>query len=211
MKRLFAFALLLGLPAAFAACDMVVDDCGPFDNTFEITGFQTEALETEVSGDSLSTHLRLTPIEGDTVAYDRFAIRMLAQIDTYSADAESSPSFSLVRRAYACSPPPLASEETIRDIQIYSDQDFDAAHPAGTDLAGLFDVFVFYQRNGYERADLNAFVAGAPNAAEELVLVLKAAPQAAGAFRFTVKYFQEGRALDYYEFETESVTIGFGL
>jgi hypothetical protein len=83
--------------------------------------------------------------------------------------------------------------------------DFSSEYAAGDDLADLFDVAVFDQKRGFRRLVLHDFLASDPNAVERIVLVLKSAPQTPSEFRFTVKYFQEGKGLDYYEFETEPV------
>ena len=210
MKRLLAFALL-GLLFSLGACDAAFDPCGELPDsgdTFKTTGFTTEALRIE-SGDSLRVEPALSPIADDTLAGDSLAIRMTPTQAFYSTASKGSMPVGFVSVAYACTPKIPSSDEIIRDIQVYSDRAFDDAHPAGDDLADLFDVVAFYRAGhaGYRRLGLNAFLSEAPNAADELILVLTSAPQATSAHRFTVKYFQEGAGLDYYEFETDVVVL----
>ena len=205
MRRLLAFALL-GLLLAFSACDAAVD-CGPFHDKFKTTDFTTAAYRIE-NGDSLQAAPILSPIENDTLTEGAFAVRMTPMQESYSSSKRSRP-LGFVLAAYACLPAPPSSDEIIRDIQIYSDQAFNRAYAADDDLADLFDVLVlsFANQFNYRRFDLHDFLSEAPNAAEELVLVLKAAPEMTSAFRFTIKYFQEGEGLDYYEFTTAPVVL----
>ena len=210
MKRLLTIALL-GLLLASGACDAAFDPCGDlsgFGDKFKTTGFTTEAFRIE-GFDSLRAEPALSPIAGDTLAGGGLAIRMTPTQESYSSTSERSASVGFVPAAYACTPVIPSSDEIIRDIQVYSDRPFDDAHPAGTDLADLFDVIALYRAGsgGHRRLDLNAFLAEVPNAADELILVLTSAPRATSAHRFTVKYFQEGAGLDYYAFETEPVVL----
>ena len=205
MRRLLA-CVLLGLLLTFGACDAAID-CGPFNDKFKTTDFTTAAYRIE-NGDSLNAEPVLSPIENDTLREGAFALRMTPTQESYSASKRSR-SLGFVLAAYACSPPILSSDEIIRDIQIYSDQAFNREHAADDDLADFFDVLVlsFANQFNYRRFDLHEFLSEAPNAADEIILVLKAAPETASAFRFTVKYFQEGEGLDYYEFTTDPVVL----
>ena len=206
MRRLLA-CVLLGLLLAFGACDAAID-CGPFNDKFKTADFTTAAYRIE-NGDSLQAAPILSPIENDTLREGAFALRMTPTQESYSSASKRSRPLGFVLAAYACLPPTMSSDEIIRDIQIYSDQAFNREYAADDDLADLFDVLVLSRANqfNYRRFDLNDFLAGAPNAADEIILVLKAAPETTSAFRFTIKYFQEGEGLDYYEFTTDPVVL----
>ena len=207
MKHLLACALLFGLIASLGACG-VTDECGPFKNKFKTTGFTSEAYKFE-PGDSLSARPDLLPINDDTLLYSDFSIQMRPHKEGYFSSYERGSSFSFVPSAYACSPPIPSTDEAIKDMQIYSDKDFNSEYAAGDDLAGLFDILVLNQARDfyYRRFDLNTFLSTAPNATDEIILVLKTAPQTTSGFQFTVKYYQEGRGLHRYEFETKPVAL----
>ena len=210
MKRLLAFALL-GLLFSLGACDAAFDPCGELPDSgdkFKTTGFATKALKIE-RVDSLRVDLALSPIADDTLAGGSLAIRMTPTQAFYSTASKRYAARGFVSAVYACTPIIPSSDENIRGIQIYSDQAFNDAHPAGDDLADLFDVVAFYRAGhaGYRRLGLNAFLAEVPNAADELILVLTSAPQKTSAHRFTVRYFQEGAGLDYYEFTTGPIAL----
>lgn len=205
-KRLAALALLI-LLVTFAACD-ISGNCGPFADKFKTTSFVSEIRKVEHS-DSPGSELILRLVEDDTLSYDAFAILMTPIIETYFSSAQRSRPLTLIPAAYACSPSHPSSDEVIRDIQIYSSQAFDREHAAGENLADLFDIVVMDRTTGAhrQRFDLNDFLASAPTAVDEIILVLDARPQMTAAFEFEVKYFQEGAGLRYYEYKTEAVVL----
>ena len=206
LRRPLAFALL-GLLFSFVACDPVGEGCGPFKETPKTTGFTTATYRIG-NADSLDTEPVLAPIESDTLASGELSIQMILIKEAYSSasKAEKRKAIRFVSAAYACSP---ALGERVQDIQIYSDHAFNSEYAAGDNLAALFDVIVRYRvsPDSYFRFDLNDFLSGAPGDVSELVFVLKAAPQATSGFQFTVRYFQEGGELDYYEFKTAPVVL----
>jgi hypothetical protein len=192
---------------ALGACD-TGRECGPFEDKFKTTGFVTATYKLE-NGYALDGEPLLTPIEGDTLAQGEFSIKMTPTQAFYFSEASTGPAFGFVRSVYACSPPIPSSDEVITDIQVYSDAAFTDAYPAGENLAPLFDAVVLNQASHlyYHRIDLNDFLSGQPHAADEVVLILKAAPARTTDFTFTVRYFQEGAGLDSYAFKTAPVVL----
>jgi hypothetical protein len=91
---------------------------------------------------------------------------------------------------------------------VYSTADFGPEYPAGDNLAPLVEVVALYRAEfGYRWAELPDFLARAPNAADELVLILEAAPDTLGPARFTIEYEQEGRGLSSYSYTTRPVVL----
>ena len=206
MRNLIALGLLVFL-LAIGACDSTVGtDCGPFEDKFKTTDFSSAARK--ATFDSLKVEPNLSPIEDDTLDEGHFAVRMEPVKMLYSQKSTSSGSFQIISSAYACSPPIPTSDEVIKDIRIYSDKDFNDGYPAGKDLAELFDVVVLNRAEyGYRRFELPNFVEQKPNAADKLILILKARPETTSSFQFTVEYEQEGKGLANYDFETNPVVL----
>lgn len=181
----------------------VGEECGPFPNAFKTTGFATSLAQL----DSIAATGRpvLSAVADDTIR-GRLAVQMEPKTEAYTTALRHRVDFSLIPSARACSPPIPESEEVIRDLRVYSTVDLGPDHPAGTNLAPLVDVVALYRAGvGYRRADLPDFLAEAPNAADELVLVLDAAPDTTTRARFTVEYEQEGRGLESYSYTTAPV------
>lgn len=205
MMRLWGL-VAVGMLFAVGACNMVDDGCGPFKDKFRTTDFATATARL----DDLSPEagLRLSAIAGDTLAPGELAIQMLPVQEHYFSETSGRGAFRFVAVAYACSPVIPTSDEVITGIQVFSDTPFGPGYAVGDDLARLFDVVVLDRAaGGYQRFDLETFLAQAPNAVDELVLVLKAPPAATSGFRFTVKYSQTGSGLGMFEFVTDAVVL----
>lgn len=207
MKRLLTFAFL-GLLLASGACDTVVEDCGPFQDKFKTTGFNTTTYRIDASASS-DAEPDLFVIENDTLSAGEFAIRMVPQKELYYSSSKASTGVSFVSAAYACSPPIPSSDEVIQNIRIYSGKAFNSEYSAEDNLADLFDVLVLNRSKGmiYERFSLKGFLASEPNAVDELILVLNSVPKEVSDHRFTVKYSQDGRGVDDFEFTTDAVVL----
>lgn len=200
-------SLWLALWALFASCG--INDCGPFEDRFRTTDFATATYHVVLPADSLAREPGLRPIVSDTLAYDAFGILMAPVPEHYFSSARSNPPIGLVPAAYACDPVPPASDEIVRAIRITSTADYRSGYPAGSDLAGLFDVFVLDYARGvyYERYGLSEYLAREPHTVDEIVLVLNTPPDATAEHAFTVSYAQDGSGLEFYEFETDAITL----
>lgn len=198
---------LLALILAIGACT-TADDCGPFPGKFYTTDFSSEAVKATVP-DTNRVKPTLSPIDGDTLTDGHFAIRMLPQTTTYSLRPKRERSFRLFNTAYACSPDIPTSDEVIQDIRISTDPPFGSDGSSSDDVSSLFDIIVL-TRDGYREYELDGFLSRAPNAVRELILILDATPETTSRFQFTVEYVQDGRGLEYYEFQTNPIVLPSG-
>ncbi|KGL62794.1 hypothetical protein [Polaribacter sp. Hel1_85] len=59
----------------------------------------------------------------------------------------------------------------------------------------------------YEKFDLKTYLYTKPKVPTEMTLILKRAPLQTSNFKFIVKYYQNGKDINYIEFETNSIEI----
>jgi len=180
--------------------------CGPFPDRFRITDFSA-SIHQITHFDSSTYAIQLSEIKDDSIQYDQFAIKMSPVTEVFYSSYLDKIKFQLIRNVYACSPIDPISDETILDIQIFSDNDFSPEHPAGENLAELFDVYALYLRDGPRLVDLNEFLTEEPNAPDYLVLLLKSGPSEADEFIFSVRYVQDGEKLNEFEFSSTPIII----
>ncbi len=206
MKRLWFGLLAIVLIPAAACTTTVGGDCGPFPDTFKTTGFFTTVVQVD-SIDSTGRPV-LSDIDGDTLQKGQFAVQMEPKKDLYSMAARRQDVVSLIPAVRACSPPIPTSEEVIQDLRVYSTKAFRTDYSARDNLARLFDIVALYRAEfGYRRAELPDFLSGAPNAADELILILDAAPDTMARMQFTIEYEQRGPGLETYSYTTEPVVL----
>lgn len=206
-KTILIYLSLIGVFVLLTiSCDLTIDDCGPFPDRFKTTGFESD-LKKVAFPDSSANSIQLTPVNSDTISFDEFAIQMIPDAQSYIAQAQRKLNFSIWSKAYACSPPILISDETVTDIQIFSDINYSNGFSSQDNIASLFDIIVYYDRKGYQRFSFSEFISSKPEVPAEIILLPNAAPSATNSFQFTVKYFQKGLEMDEYEFTTESIVI----
>ncbi len=191
---------------ALAACDNA-SECGPFADRFRTTDFATQTYRVVVEGPLHGP--TFVPVEGDTLRHDALGISMRPVQELYFSERSGVRSAGFVAAAYACDPGIPRSDEVVRDIRITSGTGYASAYPAGTDLAGAFDVLVrsFADRYFYERFSLSDYLARSPNTVDEIVLVPSVPPDTTATHSFTVEYVQEGEGIGEFEFTTEAVTL----
>lgn len=187
------------------SCDSPTD-CGPFHDKFSVKGFYTSAKQI-THYDSSTRSIQLSDAQSDTVRYTEYAIEMLPEAEFYYSGTINKLNFRLVRSAYACSPSIPVSDDTILDLKIFSDTDFNSEYPAGKDLRGIFDVYAHYMGEGLQRFSLSDFIADNPSVPDQLILLLNESPAEAAGFQFTIHYSQDGDKLTDYEFTTRTLTI----
>ena len=116
--------------------------------------------------------------------------------------------FNFINTAYACSPKPPTTDDKITNIEIFSDNDFNADNLSGANLAALFDVTVFEEFSSNSvKYDLNEYIATEPTVPRDLHLTLKKPPTSTSSHAFQVKYYQNGKDLNDFKFTTDSVEI----
>ncbi|RLD19852.1 MAG: hypothetical protein DRI71_11210 [Bacteroidetes bacterium] len=129
----------------------------------------------------------------------------------FSQNYQFDNSWSIINTSYACSPNPATSDEMMRDIQIYSNTDFDGEHPKNTDLAPLFDVILSKHseayRNGLRRQNLVEYTAEHQEPFHGLLLVLNSRPEKEDTHTFTLNFHQFGIDIDFLEVTAEAVMI----
>ena len=188
------------------SCNVTGDDCGPFDDKFKTVDFQA-GLKSITISENPSLNVQYSTLESDTIGFDKFGLSMFPVGEYYSMNSERFNSFSLIPSAFACSPPIPVSEEMITDIGIFSNRNFNSEYTSGENLVDLFEIIVLYRGSGYQLSNLNEFLSSEPNVPDEILLVLKSAPETTEPIQFTVKYSQNGIDMDSYEFTTESIVI----
>src|SRR5690554_229257 len=184
------------------SCNITGDDCGPFDDKFKTVEFSTDLNNISISNNP-SLNVQYSTLESDTIGFDKLGLTMIPVGESYSLNSERVNSFSLIPSAFACSPPIAVSEETITDIDIFSNRSFNSEYIFGENLDELFEVIFLYRGSGYQRSNLKEFLSSEPNVPDEILLVLKSAPETTEPIQFTVKYSQDGIDMDSYEFTPE--------
>lgn len=188
-KRIKVFAgLYLAFLLVGVACD---DNCGPFDDTYTITGLVWEVPSSQN-----------TPIN-----YQEFYIYVRPE-GAFFNSTRTANSFSLISKTYACDPVPPETNDRLINLEITANRDFSPAYPQGVNLIDLFDVNVTYFRGGRENVfSLNDFVLSNPKFPDAMTMQLKEAPAAGEDFVFTLKFNIDGTDINYAEFNTDDVTI----
>ena len=209
MKR-FLLLSLLCISLSFSSCSIFGPCWGsPDAEKFWTLDFDSEIRKVMIDDTSEELTPNLLAIESDTLAQGEFGIWMVPVQEFYYVEHQRRPAISFVQSAYACSLPAPTSDEVITNIQIVSNNDFDANHPAGSDISDLFSIIVLDvpNANRYFEFSLPDFLSTRRNAYDEIILVLDAEPEQTGAFNFTVTYTQEGERLTSYAYTTEDVLL----
>ncbi len=206
-KTIFAYIYLVSLLTIVAiSCNIIVDDCGPFPDKFKTVDFITDSKSISISDESY-LRIEYSTLESDTIGYDKFGFTMFPVAEYYSLNNKRLNSFSFIPSAFACSPTTPVSEEVITNIEIFSNKNFSSEYTSSDNLAELFDIIFHYRKSGYQRKKLNEFLNSEPTVPDEMVLVLKVAPETTEPIQFTVKYSQNGITMNFFEFTTESIVI----
>lgn len=196
--------LIIGL----IACDEI-NDCGPFPNKFKVVGLDWVNYKA-IYSDTADTKLVLSYIDNDSEIFNEYSIFIAPRQETYFAQNSMDWNFSLIQSAYACSPVIPTTDEKIDSVVILSQKDFDANHPAGTDLSDLFEIVVLDNANGiyYEKFEMENYLSTNPTVPNELTMILKHQPDITTDFVFSIKYYQKGiDDNDFFEFTTNKIII----
>ncbi len=206
-KTAFAFTfLILTINILLVSCDPPIDTCGPFAQYFETTSFISSTARISVINEPvlLVTELEFNP---SSASIDQFSILMRPIASYYSEKKAIRVSGFFNNYTFACSPPIPVSEESITDILITSNLPFNSNENVQENLAKYFDV-IFLNRNlAYHRISLIEFLESEPFVPQEIYLILNSAPETEEALQFTVRYSQDGRSMDNYEFTTNPIII----
>jgi len=184
------------------------DDCGPFPDSLKVTNLDWKIYE-GIFIETPNNGLNLFEITENSVLYDTFSIFIEPRKETYFSVINKINSINLIRSAYACSPVPPKTNDNIENIEIFANKEFNTNHPIGENLAKIFDIIILDSENDiyYEKFDLETYLISKPKVPNEMTLILKDPPVETSNFKFTVKYYQNGKDVNYLEFETNSIEI----
>ena len=208
MKKKIKFFIRSYIIILFLGIISCEDDCEPFPNKFKISSLNSEILQIEVLNEK--HQIKLSEIENNSVSYEKYSIRITAEIETYFAYEESKMKNIFIENSYACSPAPPKTDEKITNIEIYTNNDYNSMNQSGQNINQLFDVLVLNHFSSfpyYENFDLIEYINTNPNIANELIFVLKEAPENNDNFIFEIKYYQNGIDLNEYSFVTNEIEI----
>ena len=208
MKRkinFFITSYFMSLCFGIISCE---DDCGPFPDSFKVIDLDWKTYE-GIYAETPNNSLNLSEITDNSVPYNKLSIFIRPRKETYFSTINKINSINLISSAYACSPALPKTNDNIENIEIFANKSFNSNYPIGENLAEIFDVVVYeYENvNSYEKFDLVTYLTSKPIVPTEMTLILKESPIETSDFKFTVKYYQNGKDLDYVEFETNSIEI----
>lgn len=192
------WALLLVSALLFSCSGESSPPCGPFSNyIYDIDSMAANIYEVPDGTD----YPAISGVEfaGPSIAHSDLLLVLSAESVTYIAKA-TSPEFRqswLIKSANACSPPLPYTDETISDISITSNSDFNDTLPSGTVLNAQFLVEYLSEYPGlpttlYELwpapESLLDYVSRSPNSVAHLGLRLVEGPTSFPSHIFTITY-----------------------
>jgi hypothetical protein len=211
MKANFKFILSVFLLVYFLG----VFSCRPCNNTGLIKQIVTdltwdfveiENLDSFQSGERL---IRKSQTK-DSVNYEDFALDITAITKMVSSEKKTF-NFGLIQEAYACEPAIPTILESIIDLEITSDQEYDRNHPIGSNLADLFEISILDQINQVTNSgfmDLTAFLQNDPKMPFQFTLKLKSPPAVSKnlKFKFFILLFGNNKPSTF-EIETSKIKV----
>ncbi len=209
-KRFLIIFIGYFAPLIFGAisCNKWINDCGPFPDKYKVKSLKWNIYKAKYSMNA-DPRLVLSEITEDSIIYNEYSIHIYNEAEEYFSLGNKTNSFGFINFAYACSPKYPSTDESIKDIQIYCNKDYNSNHTAGTNLADLFDIVVFYPYNQLyeEKFDLSDYLATFPPVPNQMTFILRDPPAFTNEFEFRVEYYLEGIDHDYFEHKTRRVII----
>lgn len=198
------------LITGLVSCE-IINPCGPFPDKYAVSSLDWQ-LYSAIYSETEDMKLNISELETDTVDYREFALKIVPYYQTYFSKNQSNAPFEFLTSAYACSPVDPTTDDIIDSIKIFCTSDYNSDYQAGTDISGLFYLIVYDQSGNinFQRFGLNEFTSSRPTVPTEMFLMLKESPDAMKEIEFNVKYYQEGKEMDYFEFKTNKITIDRG-
>ena len=203
--RFFVTSYILFLFLGIISCG---DDCGPFPDSFKVISLDWKTDKINYSGES-GTYVELSEIINSTVLFNEYSIKVTPEKETYYSLRSELNSFSLINSAYACDPVPPKTNDKIENIEIYSNIDYNLEYLKNENIVNLFNVIILDNEKNiyYEIFDLKEYLLSNPTVPNELILILKESPLSTSDFEFTIKFYQNGKDNDYFEFTTNAIEI----
>ena len=160
---------------------------------YDIQRFKAQPWQvTRLGNESYGTVVSVKQVpEAQPIIADSLVIALMGEVTYYGQNEQLRGGGGWA--AYACDPMPSGfkgTTEEVQEITVRCDQDFDAAHPAGSSLNVYFDYFAGSPYSNLRTGNLNEFSKQLPvQAAREFMLKLMKAPdQKTGTYTFTVEY-----------------------
>jgi len=182
----------VGLYLAFliirVAC---VDNSAPIDEKYTVTGLVWETpLQTNMPIDFQEFYIYIRPEAA------------------LPSPVRTTSSFNIISKTYAWDPVSPETDDLLLNIEITANRDFNSLYTTGENLIDLFDVDVTYFKNSIQnKLSLAEFLSVDRPFPDAMTLRLKQAPDTGAPFVFTLKFSIDGTDLNYYEFNTDAVTL----
>ncbi|MGD8593045.1 MAG: hypothetical protein PVF82_09460 [Gammaproteobacteria bacterium] len=209
------WALLLVSALLFSCGDESSPPCGPFSNYIYNIGSMAANIYEVPDGTDYPAIGRVE-FAGSSIALSDLLLVLSAESVTYIAKA-TSPEFRqgwLIKSANACSPPLPYTDETISDITITSNSDFNDMLPSGTVLNTLFLVEYISEYPSLPTTlhelwpapeSLLDYVSRSPKSVAHLGLRLVEVPTSSPSHTFTITYTQSSG--ETFEMTTPEITF----
>jgi hypothetical protein len=182
------------------------EDCDSFPDKFNVTGLNSgnnRIYHFDSNGTMIALLNTSLPI-----AYDSFSLGIYSLYKEYYSQSYVLKDYLSVKRAYACSPKILSSDENIQSIYIKSDSKWNNNYLSGDTLNNIIELI------GYRidaliiprfPIDFNYFISLHPTAKLDYDLRFKSPPINESTHTFTIYYKQTNG--EEYIIESNPVTI----
>jgi hypothetical protein len=195
------FRVVVGLAAIWIAlhlsCDTVNDPCGgPFPTHFDVQAYSVFLSEPTFGASALDTT--------QAYSYDSMAIRVFPVVEYLYTKASRQGHFG-VQAAYACTPPIPYSVDTLLQLSVITDDDYDSTFMAGDTLDPILVVSFLDEKTGPQEMSVSDFLSSRPSVKRDMYLQFSVPPAQQAQYRFTmyVKHFSG----EEFQYVTTSVTI----
>lgn len=176
------FRVLIGVASLWAlshiSCDTVTEPCGgPFVTQFDVLGYVVPLTYRTFGTVPIDTTM--------TVRFDSLAIQLSPVIWFLPAEAANQ-RLGGTNLAYACTPPIPYSIDSLQDVFVTTDADYDSTFAAGDTLNSVLTISFIDERYGSSRMPLMEFLSLRPSVKRMMYLELDVPPDHLAEYRFTV-------------------------
>ena len=208
MRKKIDFLIVIYISFLILGVISCGDDCGPFPDRFKVNSLEWNVYEINYSEEN-GTDRELSEINQNSTVFNQYSIKITPQKESYYSLRNKSKSFNLINSAYACSPPLPKTNDRIETIEIYSNIDFNPGYLKNNNIINLFNIIVLDIEKYiyYKKFYLKDYLLTKPTVPTEMILTLKEPPLSNSVFEFTIKFHQNGKDNDYFEFITNPIEI----
>jgi hypothetical protein len=197
MKKSRIIALLfISFITAFSCTD-----CGPFPDKSRVK----DILLNTYKINNQNNNIILNIIDNQSIIYNELAFEITPEIETFFSLKKRFNSLNLVQTAYACDPITPEMVDTITNIELYSNSNYNTTHPANTNLADIIKVKLPQSiSNDYS---LINYLELNPKFPSSMLLLFNEPPLSNTSHRFTIKIYTNGETLNYKEHTFEPIEV----